>query len=51
MGENDTAAFKHWYRRVQRLRLRIKEGILDDFGAAIQVDPANARPAAHSVSG
>jgi hypothetical protein len=30
---------------------RIKEGTLDDFGAAIQVDPANAPLAAHSVSG
>jgi hypothetical protein len=29
---------------------RIK-GALDDFGAAIQVEPANARLAAHSVSG
>jgi hypothetical protein len=27
---------------------RIKEGTLDDFAAAIQVDPANARLAAHS---
>jgi hypothetical protein len=30
---------------------RIKEGTLDDFGAAIQVDPPNARLSAHSVSG
>jgi hypothetical protein len=29
----------------------IKEGTLDEFGAAMQVDPANARLAAHSVSG
>ena len=58
----DSKMVRVWARYSDRMRAnpiivfivsdpRIKEGILDDFGAAMQVDPANARPAAHSVSG
>jgi len=39
------------YNRIYRLRSTDQGGNTDDFGAAIQVDPANAPLAAHSVSG